>query len=77
MYSSGRPVREPSLYVTLKVAPYRETPRFQIPRLLSLEVPGTTIIPLRSTVWALRERDTRLLALLDTSFTAPSQEPSL
>jgi len=61
-YSSGCTVREPSLYVTLKAAPYRETPRFQIPLLLSLEIPATPISPLRSPVWALRKRDTRLLS---------------
>ena len=77
MYSSGCPVREPSLYVTLKIAPYRETPRFILPLLLSREVPGTPISPLHSTVWALRERDTHLLALPDTFFMASSQEPSL
>jgi len=62
MYLSECPVREPSLYVTLKVAPNRETPLFQIPLLLSLEVPDTPISPLRPPVWALRKRDTRLLS---------------
>jgi len=39
--------------------------------------PWYTHPPLRSTVWVLTERDTRLLAFLDTSFMASSQEPSL
>jgi hypothetical protein len=62
MHSSGGPVREPSFYVTLKVAPSREMSRFQIPLLLPLEVPGTPISPLRSPFWAHRKKDTHLLS---------------
>jgi hypothetical protein len=62
MHSSGCPVREPSLYITLKVAPNREMSRFQIPLLQSREFSGTPISPLRSPVLGLMKRYARLLS---------------
>ena len=50
---SGSLVKEVSLHFSLEPLPYREKLRFQIPLLLSLEVPGKETSPPGSTVWPL------------------------